>query len=66
MTCPINFVKAKLKLEEMDVGEMLAIVLDDGAPVQNVPASLRKQGHKIEGMKNLGDGHWRVVVRKMR
>jgi len=35
----MNFVKAKLKLENIKVGEMLEVVLDDGQPIQNVPAS---------------------------
>jgi sulfite reductase (ferredoxin) len=64
VACPINFVKAKLKLEEMEVGEKLAIVLDDGEPAENVPASFRNEGQLVEEMHDLGDGHWRVVVRK--
>lgn len=64
VACPMNFVKAKLRLEGMDVGKALAIVLDDGEPVQNVPASFRNEGQAIEETTDLGDGHWRVVVRK--
>lgn len=62
--CPLNFVKAKLKLEDMHVGERLAIVLDDGEPAENVPASFRNEGQSVEELTNLGDGHWRVVVKK--
>lgn len=61
--CPINFVKAKLKLEGMKDGEILEIYLDEGEPVQNVPKSLEGEGHrilKIEGMENW----YRVVVMK--
>ena len=64
VACPMNFVKAKLKLEGMVVGETLAVVLDDGEPVRNVPASFRNEGQVIEETTDLGDGHWRVVVRK--
>ena len=64
--CPMNFVKAKLKLETMNVGDTLAIVLDDGEPVRNVPASFKGEGQEIGGMTDLGDGHWRVAVRKVR
>jgi len=65
VACPMNFVKAKLRLEGMDIGEALAIILDDGEPIQNVPASLRGEGQAIEQTEDLHDGHWRVVVRKM-
>ncbi|MDP6630643.1 MAG: sulfurtransferase TusA family protein [Kiritimatiellia bacterium] len=64
VTCPMNFVKAKLRLEGMDVGETLSIVLDDGAPIENVPASFKSEDQAIEAMEDLGDGHWKVVVRK--
>lgn len=64
VACPMNFVKAKLRLEAMAVGDALAIVLDDGEPVQNVPASFRREGQAIEATTELGGGHWRVVVRK--
>jgi sulfite reductase (ferredoxin) len=66
VTCPMNFVKAKLKLETMDLGQALAIVLDDGEPIRNVPASLRAEGQEVEETEDLGHGHWRVVVRKRR
>jgi sulfite reductase (ferredoxin) len=64
VACPMNFVKSKLRLESMDVGETLAIVLDDGEPIRNVPASFRNEGQTIEETTDLGDGHWRVTVRK--
>lgn len=64
VACPMNFVKAKLKLEPLAVGATLALVLDEGDPVQNVPASFKGEGQEIEEMTDLGNGRWRVVVRK--
>jgi TusA-related sulfurtransferase len=64
VACPMNFVKAKLKLESMDAGDTLAIVLDDGEPIRNVPASFKAEGQGVGEITSTGDGHWRVVVRK--
>ena len=64
VACPMNFVKAKLRLESMDAGEALVLILDDGEPARNVPASFRNEGQEIDETTDLGDGHWRVVVRK--
>jgi sulfite reductase (ferredoxin) len=64
VACPMNFVKAKLRLEAMNVGDALAIVLDDGDPIRNVPASFKAEGQDVGAPADLGDGHWRVVVRK--
>jgi sulfite reductase (ferredoxin) len=60
--CPMNFVKAKLKLEAVAVGETLAVILDEGAPIQNVPASFRNEEQDVTEMTDLGDGHWRILV----
>ena len=45
--CPMNFVKTKLQLEEMEAGQILEVILDDGEPVKNVPRSVKAEGHKI-------------------
>ena len=42
----MNFVKAKLALEKIAVGEILEVLLDDGEPIQNVPSSFEK-GWKV-------------------
>lgn len=66
VACPMNFVRAKLKLEPMARGDTLAILLDDGEPIRNVPASFKNEGQHVESTHDLHDGHWRVVIRKKR
>jgi sulfite reductase (ferredoxin) len=64
VACPMNFVKAKLRLETLEVGATLGVLLDDGEPVQNVPASFRNEGQEVAEIRATGDGHWRVTIRK--
>ena len=45
--CPLTFVKAKVAIEELDDGEVLAIRMNDGEPVQNVPRSFKEEGQQI-------------------
>ncbi len=61
--CPINFVKTKLKLETLEAGEVLELVLDSGEPIQNVPKSIKEEGHKILEVKKEGE-HFRLKVQK--
>ncbi|HAO94253.1 MAG: sulfurtransferase TusA family protein [Deltaproteobacteria bacterium] len=61
--CPINFVKAKLKLETLEAGEVLELVLDSGEPIQNVPKSIKEEGHKILEVKKEGE-HFRLKIQK--
>ena len=41
----------------------LEILLDDGEPIENVPASIKSEGHKILSQKNT-DNYWSVIVEK--
>ncbi len=46
--CPLNFVRTKLRLEKMAPGALLAVWLDSGEPIEQVPDSLRMEGYPIE------------------
>jgi sulfite reductase (ferredoxin) len=63
VACPMNFVKAKLALEQIAVGDVLDVLLDDGEPVRNAPASFAEQGQEVLEITNMG-GHFSVKVRR--
>lgn len=63
VVCPMNFVRAKLKLESMDEGQVLEIMLDSGEPIQNVPKSIKDEGHKVVEVKKEGD-FFRLKIEK--
>ncbi|HEZ7991007.1 MAG TPA: sulfurtransferase TusA family protein [Ruminococcus sp.] len=65
VVCPVTFVKAKVALEELDDGEILSIRLNDGEPVQNVPRSIKEEGHKILKLNDNGDGTYELIVKKV-
>jgi TusA-related sulfurtransferase len=46
--CPINFVRTKLRLEQMPPGALLEVWLDPGEPIEQVPDSLKMEGYGIE------------------
>ena len=60
--CPINFVKTKLKMEDMETGQLLEVIVDDGEPIRSVPKSLKEEGHKILKVDDLG-GKYRLLVK---
>jgi len=61
--CPYNFVKTKLKLEAMDQGQVLAVLLDDGDPIKNVPRSVENEGHTVLAQDRVGSSY-RVLIRR--
>ena len=65
VTCPITFVKTKVALEELDEGQILQVHLNDGEPVQNVPRSVKDDGHKILKLQDNGDETYTLYVEKV-
>ena len=63
--CPLTFVKAKVTLDELDDGEVLAIRMNDGEPVQNVPSSIKEEGHQILKLEDNEDGTYTLYVKKV-
>ena len=61
--CPYNFVKTKLKLETMEAGQTLAVILDDGDPIKNVPRSVSDDGHTVLIQEPWARAH-RVIIQK--
>lgn len=61
--CPLNYVKAKLALENLKSGDVLEILLDEGEPMDNVPKSMEDDGHQILEIEKQ-DRFYRVVVKK--
>ena len=61
VVCPVTFVKAKVALEEMDEGQVLAVKMNDGEPVQNVPRSIKEEGQ----LDTNDDGTYTLFVKKV-
>ncbi len=62
--CPMNLVYAKVELAKLQPGQILELILDDGPPINNVPGSVIKEGHKILDKQQLDDGTWQVRIEK--
>ena len=65
VVCPTTFVKAKVALEELVDGQILSIKMNDGEPVQNVPRSIKEEGHQILKLLDNEDGTYELIVRKV-
>ncbi len=61
--CPFTFVKTKLALEKINVGEVMVVILDSGPPLENVPRSLKDEGHQIIRVEKL-DEAFKLLIKK--
>lgn len=62
--CPINFVKCKIEIQKIAIGESLKIYLDDGEPISNVSRSIEIEGHQIVSIDENYDGYNLLTIIK--
>ena len=65
VVCPVTFVKAKVAIEELEIGQILAVRMNDGEPVQNVPRSFKDEGQQILKLINNEDGTYDLILKKI-
>ncbi|MGF1674880.1 MAG: sulfurtransferase TusA family protein [Rivularia sp. (in: cyanobacteria)] len=61
--CPINFVRTKIRLQQMSPGALLEVWLDPGEPIEQVPDSLTMAGYQIEEISDCS-GYFSLLVRR--
>ena len=64
VVCPINFVRTKLRLDSLNNGEMLEVLLDDGEPIESVSKSVLEEGHTILSKQQLENKSWCLTIEK--
>jgi TusA-related sulfurtransferase len=62
--CPYTFVRTRLKLESLQLGAVLHVVVDHEPATRNVPRSARDWGQEVEPVVELEVGVWRIAVIK--
>jgi TusA-related sulfurtransferase len=64
--CPYTFVRSKLAIEKMNLGEVLEVILDHQPAVENVPKSMENEGQKLLKIDQAGEKEWHLFIRKDR
>lgn len=65
VVCPMTFVKAKVAMEEIEVGQVLAVTMNEGESVQNVPRSFKEEGQQILKLIDNENGTYDLIVKKV-
>jgi len=66
LVCPYTFVKAKLAIESMEVGQVLEILLDYEEASRSIPKSMEDHGQKVLKVEKINETDWLVQIRKDR
>lgn len=62
----MTFVRTKLALETLEIGQVLNIRLRDGEPRHNIPRAVRDHGHEILSLQPIENDLFELVIRKRR
>ena len=62
--CPMTFVKTKLKLAQLQTGDILEVLLAEGEPLENVPRSATEQGYNVLSVEPVAGGIHKVTIKK--
>jgi tRNA 2-thiouridine synthesizing protein A len=62
--CPMTYVRTKLKLDSIEGGEVLEVLLKGDEPVKNVPRSALEEGHEVLSLTEQAGGVHRLLLRK--
>ena len=61
--CPLNWARAKVRLEDLPVGARLALIVDDPRAVRDIPRAAEAHGYAVLGVTEVADG-WRIEIER--
>ncbi len=61
--CPINWARAKVRLEAVAAGERLAFLVDDPRSLRDLPRAAEASGHVVLSVTEIGSA-WRMLIEK--
>ena len=64
LVCPYTFVKAKLAIESMEIGQVLEILLDYEEASRSIPKSMEDHGHKVLHCEKINASDWLLLIQK--
>ncbi len=61
--CPLNWARAKVRLERMRRHDVLELVLDDPRGVRDIPQAAEAEGYAVLDCMSI-DGSWRMRIER--
>jgi tRNA 2-thiouridine synthesizing protein A len=61
--CPLNWAKAKVRLEDLEHGDILELLIDDPKGRRDIPRAAEAEGYAVVSIHEV-EGRWRIVIEK--
>ena len=62
--CPLNWARAKVRLEQMRRHEVLELTLDDPRGVRDIPTAAEAEGYVVLEVVDAGGACWRMRIER--
>jgi TusA-related sulfurtransferase len=60
--CPLNWARARVRLEQIAPGQALALLVDDPRAVRDIPRAAEAMGYVVVEVAELEAGLWRIEI----
>ena len=61
--CPLNWAKAKVRLEDLHRGDILEVLIDDPKGRRDIPRAAEAEGYAIAHIDEISGG-WCIAIEK--
>ena len=61
--CPLNWARAKVRLETLSPGDVVSLVVDDERSVRDLPRAAEAEGYAVLEVR-AEPGRWRIVIER--
>lgn len=62
--CPLPLFYVKQKIEKMQIGDEVEIIIDDITAKDTIPRWSMQHGHEIVSIEDSGDNQFRIIIMK--
>lgn len=59
--CPLNWARATVRLDDLQRGDHLVLLLDDPRSLRDIPQAAEARGHVVHAPEPCA-GHWRLTI----
>jgi tRNA 2-thiouridine synthesizing protein A len=61
--CPLNWAKAKVRLEDLERGDILEVLINDPKGRRDIPRAAEAEGYAIVTIDEI-DGGWKIAIER--
>ncbi len=62
--CPYPVIYTRKALNKLGANEILEVIIDNPPSCETVPKAAREDGHEVVSVEKIGEGIWRIIIKK--